>query len=51
MSKEIPLNERLIFALDIDSKDDAERWLNLLGEPDLILFGLVRFEPAGHCLR
>jgi orotidine-5'-phosphate decarboxylase len=31
MSKNIPLNERLIFALDVDSLSEAERWLDLLG--------------------
>ena len=32
MSKNIPLNERLIFALDVDSLGEAERWLDLLGD-------------------
>jgi orotidine-5'-phosphate decarboxylase len=32
MSKNIPLNERLIFALDVDSLSEAERWLDLLGD-------------------
>lgn len=27
MAKNIPLNQRIIFALDVSSKDDAERWL------------------------
>ena len=30
--KNIPLNERIIFALDVDSKEEAEKWLNLLGK-------------------
>lgn len=30
MAKQIPLNERLIFALDVDSKDEAARWLDRL---------------------
>ncbi len=32
MSKNIPLNERLIFALDVDSLSEAGRWLDLLGD-------------------
>ena len=32
MTKQIPLNERIIFALDVDSKDEAERWLDRLGD-------------------
>lgn len=32
MSKNIPLEERLIFALDVDSKEEAERWLDRLGD-------------------
>ena len=32
MAKPIPLNERIIFALDVDSKDEAERWLDRLGD-------------------
>lgn len=28
--KEIPLNERIIFALDVDSKTEAERWVGRL---------------------
>lgn len=32
MSKNIPLNERLIFALDVASKEEAERWLDRLGD-------------------
>lgn len=32
MAKQIPVNERLIFALDVDSKDEAERWLDRLGD-------------------
>lgn len=32
MVKPIPLNERIIFALDVDSKDKAERWLDQLGD-------------------
>ena len=30
MAKPIPLNERVIFALDVDSKEEAERWLDRL---------------------
>jgi orotidine-5'-phosphate decarboxylase len=32
MAKQIPVNERLIFALDVDSKDEAERWLDRMGD-------------------
>lgn len=32
MVKSIPLNERIIFALDVDSKEKAERWLDRLGD-------------------
>lgn len=32
MAKQIPVNERLIFALDVNSKDEAERWLDLIGD-------------------
>lgn len=32
MAKQIPVNERLIFALDVDSKDEAERWLDRIGD-------------------
>ena len=32
MAKNIPLNERIIFALDVSSKDEAERWLDRLGD-------------------
>jgi orotidine-5'-phosphate decarboxylase len=32
MAKDIPLKERLIFALDVSSKDEAERWLDRLGD-------------------
>ncbi|MGB5064389.1 MAG: orotidine-5'-phosphate decarboxylase [Candidatus Competibacter sp.] len=32
MAKQIPLNERIIFALDVDSKDEAERWLDRLDD-------------------
>jgi orotidine-5'-phosphate decarboxylase len=32
MPKEIPLKERLIFALDVSSKEEAERWLDRLGD-------------------
>lgn len=32
MAKNIPLNERIIFALDVDSPVEAERWLDRLGE-------------------
>lgn len=31
MSKPIPVSERLIFALDVDSVSEAERWLERLG--------------------
>jgi orotidine-5'-phosphate decarboxylase len=30
--KNIPLNERLIFALDVDSQDEAKRWLDRLDD-------------------
>ncbi len=40
MTKQIPLNERIIFALDVDSKDEAERWLDRLGDQ-------VRFYKVG----
>ncbi len=30
--KDIPLNERIIFALDVNSKDEAEKWLDKLGD-------------------
>jgi len=30
--KDIPLNERIIFALDVDSHEEAERWVDLLGD-------------------
>ncbi len=30
--KDIPLNERIIFALDVDSAKEAERWVDLLGD-------------------
>ena len=30
--KNIPLNERIIFALDVDSKPEAEKWVDLLGD-------------------
>jgi len=29
--KNIPLNERIIFALDVDSHEEAEKWIDLLG--------------------
>ncbi|MCD4755217.1 MAG: orotidine-5'-phosphate decarboxylase [Deltaproteobacteria bacterium] len=29
--KSIPLNERIIFALDVDSKEEAKKWVDLLG--------------------
>ena len=29
--KNIPLNERIIFALDLDSHEEAEKWVDLLG--------------------
>lgn len=29
--KDIPLNERIIFALDVDSKKEAEKWVDRLG--------------------
>lgn len=32
MAKDIPLKERLIFALDVSSKDEAERWLDRLDD-------------------
>ena len=32
MAKSIPLDERIIFALDVDSKDEAERWLDRLDD-------------------
>ncbi|MBF0102909.1 MAG: orotidine-5'-phosphate decarboxylase [Desulfobacterales bacterium] len=31
-SKAIPLNDRIIFALDVDSKEKAEKWLDVLGD-------------------
>ncbi|KAB2928849.1 MAG: orotidine-5'-phosphate decarboxylase [Candidatus Contendobacter sp.] len=40
MAKNIPLEERIIFALDVDSKDEAERWLDRMGD-------LVRFYKVG----
>ena len=40
MAKQIPLNERIIFALDVDSKDEAERWLDRLDDQ-------VRFYKVG----
>ena len=30
--KDIPLNERIIFALDVNSKQEAEKWLDKLGD-------------------
>jgi orotidine-5'-phosphate decarboxylase len=30
--KDIPLNERIIFALDVESHEEAERWVDLLGD-------------------
>lgn len=30
--KNIPLNERIIFALDVDTKEEAERWVDTLGD-------------------
>ena len=30
--KNIPLNERIIFALDVDSKEEAEKWVDCLGD-------------------
>jgi len=30
--KDIPLNERIIFALDVGSKEEAEKWIDLLGD-------------------
>ena len=30
--KNIPLNERIIFALDVDSKEEAKKWVDLLGK-------------------
>lgn len=32
MAKQIPVHERLIFALDVNSKDEAERWLDRIGD-------------------
>jgi orotidine-5'-phosphate decarboxylase len=32
MAKDIPLNERIIIALDVDSADQAARWLDRLGD-------------------
>lgn len=32
MAKNIPLEERIIFALDVDSHAEAERWLDRLGD-------------------
>jgi orotidine-5'-phosphate decarboxylase len=32
MEKDIPLKERIIFALDVDSAAEAERWLDRLGD-------------------
>ncbi len=32
MAKTIPLQERLIFALDVSSQNEAERWLDRLGD-------------------
>ncbi len=32
MAKDIPLKERIIFALDVDSAAEAERWLDRLGD-------------------
>lgn len=32
MAKNIPLEERIIFALDVDSREEAERWLDRLGD-------------------
>jgi orotidine-5'-phosphate decarboxylase len=32
MAKNIPLDERIIFALDVDSPDEAARWLDRLGD-------------------
>lgn len=32
MAKNIPLEERIIFALDVDSPAEAERWLDRLGD-------------------
>ncbi|MBE2294999.1 MAG: orotidine-5'-phosphate decarboxylase [Phycisphaerales bacterium] len=40
MAKNIPLEERLIFALDVDSPSEAERWLDRLGDQ-------VRFYKVG----
>jgi orotidine-5'-phosphate decarboxylase len=30
--KNIPLKDRIIFALDVDSKEEAKKWIDLLGE-------------------
>ncbi|HAO32903.1 MAG TPA: orotidine-5'-phosphate decarboxylase [Candidatus Competibacter sp.] len=32
MAKNIPLQERIIFALDVDSQQEAERWVDRLGD-------------------
>jgi len=30
--KNIPLNERIIFGLDVGSQEEAEKWVDLLGD-------------------
>ncbi len=47
-SKNIPLNERIIFALDVDSLEKCEKWLDLLG-PHINFFkvGLELFIAEG----
>lgn len=47
-SKNIPLNERIIFALDVDSLEKCEEWLDLLG-PHINFFkvGLELFIAEG----
>ena len=48
MPKEIPLKERLIFALDVSSKEEAERWLDRLGdEVSFYKVGLQLFLAGG----
>jgi orotidine-5'-phosphate decarboxylase len=48
MAKDIPLKERLIFALDVGSRDEAERWLDRLGEHvNFYKVGLQLFLAAG----
>lgn len=42
MMKNIPINKRIIFALDVNTKEDVEKWLNKLG--DYITFYKVGLE-------